>query len=323
MLSFRVFRVFRGQMTSVAVIDIGSNSIKVLVVVRTPEGKFTARKSRTIEARISAGLSQTKPRLSEEGMTRGLEAIQSLLAEAAPFTPQRTILAATSAVRQAANGAEFRARVQAATGHVVRILSGEEEANLIGRGLTCDPALAGLRDFYVFDLGGGSLECLAFRNRRIRQAVSLQLGCVRLMEKFVNDPTLPLPAASTAAIMARTRAVIAASEFKFALPARAIVVGTGGTLSTVRAILAARSRQPFEQTSAVVTLMQLRQMLAKLGTLPLGTRQQVPGLPPARADVFPTALATLIAVAEAGSFAAYHNSLFNLRYGLAAEALDR
>ncbi len=62
----------------------------------------------------------------------------------------------------------IRERVRAATGHNIRILTGDEEANLIGRGLTCDPALTTLRDFYVFDLGGGSLECLAPRDRQVQ-----------------------------------------------------------------------------------------------------------------------------------------------------------
>jgi exopolyphosphatase/guanosine-5'-triphosphate,3'-diphosphate pyrophosphatase len=58
-------------------------------------------------------------------------------------------------------------RVLGETGLGLRILSGTEEADGIGRGLTTDPALAGLRDFHVYDLGGGSLECLSFRNRTV------------------------------------------------------------------------------------------------------------------------------------------------------------
>ena len=180
-------------MISVAVIDIGSNSIKVLVAARDKPGAVTALKSKTIDARISAGISKAEPKLSDEGMTRGLAAIQELLADAAGFSPAKTVLVATSAVRDARNGADFRARVKAATGHDIRTLSGDEEANLIGRGLTCDPALADLRNFYVFDLGGGCLECLCLTDRRIQQALSLQLGCVRLTERFIQDPTAPLP----------------------------------------------------------------------------------------------------------------------------------
>jgi len=307
----------------VAIIDIGSNSIKVLIAERKDDGSLSALKLRTIDARISAGISQAAPRLSEEGMARGLEAIRVLLADTAPFLPSRIVLVATSAVRDAQNGPEFRERVRDATGHTIRILSGEEEAGLIGRGLTCDPALAGLRDFYVFDLGGGSLECLAFRDRRIGQAASLQLGCVRLMEQFVADPTQPAAASLVPDITRHVQEVLARSGFVFSLPAIAVSVGTGGTLTTVRTVLAARAGRTLEETDPLITLAQLREMFAWLGGLPLVARRQVAGLPPARADVFPTALATMIALAGIGGLNAFLNSLYNLRWGLAAEAFER
>jgi exopolyphosphatase / guanosine-5'-triphosphate,3'-diphosphate pyrophosphatase len=305
----------------IAVIDIGSNSIKVLVAARGANGRVQALKYRTVDARISAGLSAALPRLSEGGIARGLEAIQTLLADVAAFSPRQIILVATSAVRDAQNGGEFQNRVRAATGHELRILSGEEEANLIGRGLTCDPALAALRDFYVFDLGGGSLECLAFRDRRVQQACSLQLGCVRLMEKFVSDPAASFTPESRAAIAQHTREVISNSGFAFSLLSPAEAVGTGGTLTTVRTILGARAGKTLEETDPLVALESLRELLDWLGAMPLASRRQIPGLPTARADVFPTALATVIALAEIGGFAAYRNSLYNLRYGLADEAL--
>lgn len=304
---------------SVAVIDIGSNSIKVLVALRGDGGGVFPLHVRSLDARISAGISQAEPRLSEDGMARGLNAIRTLLADADRFSAQTVILVATSAVRDARNGADFRARVQAATGHAIRILTGDEEANLIGRGLTTDPALRDLRDFHVFDLGGGSLECLAFRERKITQAVSLPLGCVRLTEKFVADPTQPLPAAARAAIAAHTRAEFARAHFQFVPHAEA--VGTGGTVATARAILGARRGHSLEQADTVIRAAELRELLDWLGALPLAGRQRIPGLPAARADVFPTALATLLAVAELGGFASFRNSLRNLRYGLADEAL--
>jgi exopolyphosphatase/guanosine-5'-triphosphate,3'-diphosphate pyrophosphatase len=304
------------------VIDVGSNSIKILVATRTgPGAEVRALKVRTIDARISAGISGAEPRLSEAGMTRGVAAIRDLLADAAEFTPARTIVVATSAVRDARNGAEFRERVRAATGHELRILTGDEEAALIGRGLTADPALRHLRDFYVFDLGGGSLECLAFRDRKIVQAISAPLGCVRLTERFVADPSGPFPAAAKRAIEEHVRAALAGSGFTFSLPSGAAAVGTGGTVVTVRSILGAKMGVPFEATSPTVTVEQLRDLLTWLGALPLDARRRIPGLPAARADVFPAALATLLAVAEAGSLGAWLNSLHNLRYGLADEAL--
>ncbi len=306
---------------AVAIVDIGSNSIKVLVAARTPAGEISPLLMRTLDVRISAGISQTNPRLSAEGMARGLEAINTLLADAAKFSPASTVLVATSAVRDAGNGRDFREQVRAATGQSIRILTGDEEAGLIGQGLTCDPALASLGDFYVFDLGGGSLECLAFRHRAVSQAVSLQLGCVRLTEKFIPDPVAAISATQIQQIASHTKAALTQAGFKFDLPQNAVAVGTGGTITTVRAILGACQGISFQATPADVPVDTLRTLLSEIGSLPLDARRRVAGLPPARADVFPTALATLIAVAEAGGFTVFRNSVYNLRYGLAREAL--
>lgn len=307
---------------SVAIIDIGSNSIKLLVAERAPGGALTVRSTRALDVRISAGLGQAVSRLSEESMIRGLDAVRTLLQEAAAFAPARTVLVATSAVRDAQNGPEFRERVRATTGQTIRILSGDEEASLIGRGLTCDPALAMLEDFYVFDLGGGSLECLAFRERQPKQAVSLPLGCVRLTEKFVLDPAAPFSSDLARKISDHCAAILGRSGFVFDLPAGAIAVGTGGTVTTARVILAAQRGVALEATPPDVAVDTLRAQLRELGALPLAARRRVGGLPSARADVFPTALATLIAVADRGKFPAFRHSYYNLRFGLAADALE-
>jgi exopolyphosphatase/guanosine-5'-triphosphate,3'-diphosphate pyrophosphatase len=306
---------------AVAVLDIGSNSIKILVARRDLTGRLTAEKFKTLDVRISAGISKQNPRLTEDAMTRGLAAIQELLATAAPFSPAKTILVATSAVRDAANGPEFRQRVFTATGHGIRILAGDEEANLIGRGLTCDPSLADLRDFYLFDLGGGSLECLAFRNHQIVQALSLQLGCVRLTERFIPDPAYPVSKDALTRIDTHTRETLASSGFRFDLPTDAPAIGAGGSFTTARAILGQRGWRPFDATDPFVSISQLRELLDLTAHAPLEERRQIPGLPPARADVFPAALATILALAGARGFTGFYNSLYNLRWGLADEAL--
>ncbi len=306
---------------SVAVIDIGSNSIKTLVAERAPDGTIRSRFEQTLDARISEGISRSAPRLTDESMQRGVDAVRALVSAAAPLAPERVVIVATSAVRDAANGPEFSERIRAATGEPVRLLSGAEEAALIGRGLTCDPALRSIRDFYVFDLGGGSLECLAFRDRAVQQAVSLQLGCVRLHELFVGEREMPLPAAAADRIRAHVQQAVRASGFAFSLPSGATAVGTGGTVTTARAVRAARAGRPLEQTDTLVPVASLRALGAELGALPLAARRRTPGLPTGRADVFPTALVTLVALADAGGFAAYRHSFYNLRFGLAAEAL--
>lgn len=304
----------------VAIIDIGSNSIKLLVAERTDEGAVVPRKMHTIDARISAGISREHPRLSEEGMAAGLAAVQELALIAAPFAPTATVMVATSAVRDAENGRAFQARVQAATGVAIRILSGAEEAHLIGQGLTADPALAALRDFHVFDLGGGSLECLAFADRRVAQAVSLPLGCVRLTERFCPQPNAPFGPVERTAIMAHVRSTLADAGFTFTPPG-ATAVFAGGSMTTLRAILGARNGQTLKQSPAMIGVAEIRSVLDCLAPLPLAERQEIAGLPAARADVFPAAIATMLAIAEAGSIPLFQHSFYNLRWGLAAESL--
>jgi exopolyphosphatase/guanosine-5'-triphosphate,3'-diphosphate pyrophosphatase len=307
----------------VAILDIGSNSIKILVAERESNGGVRSVFAQTLDVRISAGISHVHSRLTQESMAAGLQAIRELLNAAAPYSPQRTIIVATSAVRDAQNGRDFRDQVRAATGYEITILSGEEEAELIGRGLLCDPGLGALANFYVFDLGGGSLECLTFQDRRVHQGMSLRLGCVRLTEKFIEDPTLPIRTEALTAIAEHVRTTLAVAPFLFSLAPDAVAIGTGGTLTTARAVLGAKLGLGFEATNPRIEVAQMRLLLDELAGLPLLARKAVPKLPPGRADVFPAALATLIAVAETGAISAYRHSLYNLRFGLAAEELKK
>lgn len=305
---------------SVAVIDVGSNSIKVLVATKDPLGNPRALLNKTLDARVSAGISAEQPKLSDEGMFRGLGAIRELLMDIETYRPSTVLLVATSAVRDAANGAEFVRKVKAATKHDLRILTGTEEANAIGRGLTADPALKELQDFYLFDLGGGSLECLSFEQRKVRQAISVPLGCVRLMEKFVPDPGAPFSDEAAAQVLPFVEQEIAASGFRFDL-AEHVGVVTGGTMSTIRAMAGAATGKKAELAPATYSLAQVQSIYDQLRALPLEDRQRIPGLPPPRADVFPVALATILALGELAGLTEFRHSFYNLRWGLAAELL--
>lgn len=306
-----------------AVVDVGSNSIKLLVADLGPEGRPAEVLSRTLEVRISKGISSDTPRLSPEAIERGGSAVASLAAQARELGARRIAAVATSAVRDASNGTEFRDQVRAASGLELRILTGPEEANLIGRGLLTDPALASLRDFDVFDLGGGSMECLEFRDRTAERAFSLPLGCVRLTETFASSATGPISEEDMQGVSRRVTQALSKSGFPFPVPDGAFAVGTGGTLTTVRAIAAARRGVPLERTDPLVRVSFLREILAAVGPMGIAARREVKGLSPQRADVFPTALVTLIALAELGRVQAFHHSLRNLRWGVAAEILSQ
>ena len=300
----------------VAVIDIGSNSIKALVATRPQSGQIVALDQQTLDRRISAGISHDDPRLSEDGMALGEQAVIDLLAFIAPHAPQEIKIVATSAVRGAANGSEFAARIKARTGHDLQILSGEEEARLIGQGLLSDPALRTWESFNVFDLGGGSLECLSIENRKLTHATSLPLGCVRLSEKLVANSSESLTSFDTEAIRHYVEHALNAAKIHF-INADGRAVFTGGTITTCRAILAEAKNISLYKTSPLVRTEVIAAILKKLGRLPLAERQKIAGLPDRRADVIPVALVTVLALAANGKFHSFQHSFHNLRWGIA------
>ncbi|MFZ9682828.1 MAG: Ppx/GppA phosphatase family protein, partial [Cephaloticoccus sp.] len=264
----------------VAVIDIGSNSIKLLVARRgTNCGRVKPVHEAALTARISAGINRAEPRLSDEGMRVGLRAIEALLAEVAPHQPRAIQLVATSAVRDALNRNEFINHVRQSTGHTVRTLTGTEEANFIGRGLRADPTLADAEDYYVFDLGGGSLECLRFQQRAITTAISLPLGCVRLTERFITATETGLDETTVRAIERHVQEALKAAAFRFDLPPVAPVVGTGGSVVACRAVIAAQRLETVEASPSELSLRALRTLRNQVVALPLATRRQIPGLP--------------------------------------------
>lgn len=305
---------------TVAVIDVGSNSIKILVARAVATGIETVF-SQTIETRISAGISEAVPELDDASMAAGVATIFELYQAGMGFNPEEWVIVATSAVRDAINGAVFMNMVLAATGIEMRILSGQEEATYIGRGIACDPALKGVPSFLQMDIGGGSLELIRFQDGTIVQAISLQLGAVRLTERFIADRALPITAGVRGAIETQVAKAVTASGFDFR-PGALPLVATGGAFVIARAILAGRRGLELKDSSPQLTALDLRALEAELSVLPLSDRIQVPYLPPARADIVPTALITILKVLELAGRDAVTHSFYNLRYGMAAELLQ-
>ena len=169
----------------VAVIDIGSNSARI-VVYRLEEGLSTQiLASSRGSLRLVRELDATH-RLSDAAEERAFEALQDFRAIALGTGAARVFALATAAVRDAENGKAFMAEVKKRLDMDVRILSGEEEARYGFLG-----AVGGLpvEHGVLFDVGGGSMQVTRFRHRRITSAVSLPLGSLRLSDAFLkSDP---------------------------------------------------------------------------------------------------------------------------------------
>ncbi|MBL6919622.1 MAG: phosphatase, partial [Puniceicoccaceae bacterium] len=226
---------------TVAVIDVGSNSIKLLVArAGAKPNSLETLFDETIETRISEGISRKLPSLNEEAIAAGTATIAELHSMAQNYQPDHTAIVATSAVRDAINGDDFVQAVETATGIQIRTLSGTEEANYIGQGLSCDPAIAGMTSFIQTDIGGGSLELIRFEAGQIQQAISLQLGAVRLTERFIENIDAGLSHKIEASIRTYVTEQLMKSGFDFS-PAELPLIATGGAYSVSRALLLAEA----------------------------------------------------------------------------------
>jgi exopolyphosphatase/guanosine-5'-triphosphate,3'-diphosphate pyrophosphatase len=177
-----------------------------------------------------------------------------------------------------------------------------------------------MTSFIQTDIGGGSLELIRFEDGQIAQALSLQLGAVRLTERFVEDKEAPLSPGAEAAIRAHVTEQLSASGFNFN-PTELPLIATGGAYTVSRAVLAAEMGCDFEDASPHLERTTLDRLKCKLAPLALHQRLSIPHLPAARADIIPTALITIDALLKYAGRSSLTHSLYNLRYGIAADLL--
>src|SRR5688572_30424731 len=169
----------------VAVIDIGSNSGRVVVLERDRAGHLRLLTGTRAPLRLVRDVDEQE-NLSEASMARTMDAIRDFHAIAAGAGAKRIVAVATAAMRDARNGRLFMDRIRRELRIRVEIINGQEEARYgfagAVRGL---PVSSGL----LFDLGGGSMQVSHFKLRRLARATSLPLGALRLSEKFLSsDP---------------------------------------------------------------------------------------------------------------------------------------
>ena len=305
------------------VIDIGSNSIKALVAMRNPQTQqleFPFSDSR--EARISAGIGQAVPILSEEGIETGVRAVQTLLENCQPHGPFDTVkIVATSAVRSASNGQRFRDAVQAATGYGVDLLSGDEEAEAIAAGILGDPELAEFDTFTAFDLGGGSLELMHFQQRRLSRYESFELGSVRLMERFFANPSKPIPQDQQTRCVDHISTVLKAGSVALCAP----LVGCGGGLTVAARLLELHPDRFTAPSPQAPTNFFPRTWFDSIRPEVVDAshaqRLQIQGIPESRADIFPVAILTCITLMDLCQTDGIHHTTHNLRFGIARTLL--
>jgi exopolyphosphatase/guanosine-5'-triphosphate,3'-diphosphate pyrophosphatase len=298
---------------NVAVIDLGSNSWRLVVYSFAP-GLWWKRTDELYEdVRISGGMEATG-RLVEEAIARGLEtlAVFGRFCTAAGLGPGDVHAVATSAIREAANRDDFLARAAAAVGEFrVSVITAEEEARL---GYVAAVNTTTLADGAVLELGGGSLQLIEVRNRRSRSLHSFQLGAVLLTEHF-----LPGGGQATKAQLRALRKHVRAtlSELGWLRDGGERLVGIGGAVRNLATAAQRATGQPdIGVQGYVITRECLHELVSELAALRPAQRGALPGVKPARGDIILAAALTIEAVLEAGDFAGIEATEAGLREGV-------
>jgi len=267
----------------VAVVDIGSNSTRLLVA-DVDGGAATQVERRTSVTRLADGV-DTSGRLSDDAIGRVERTLADYRKAIEELGAEATIGVLTSAVRDAGNGEEYVARVRDVYGIDARVINGDEEARLTFLGAT--DGREDVAHVAVVDIGGGSTEIVTGAGFR----TSLQMGVVRFPERHLHhDPPEP---EELQRLAGSVREVLAA-----VLPVRPEVqtlIAVAGTATTAAAI--AHEVEPYDPDrvqGAHVTEGALEEMLARLALLPNAERREIPGLHPDRAPTIVAGITILL-----------------------------
>ncbi|MDD4796205.1 MAG: Ppx/GppA phosphatase family protein [Eubacteriales bacterium] len=264
-----------------AVIDIGSNSARLLVCDVGPDGALTAVAKKLATTRLSEGLVGTGT-LGDAAMERTLASLEALLREAEAAQAGQVFVFATAAVREAANRDTFIRMVHQKTAVLIDVLPGDIEAAIGFWGTLHSGARA------TIDIGGASTEIALGTGAELGFYASVKMGAVRALEKY---PLGDIADALSLQAMQQWAYHILLSEAPH-LPEQvrqlspAVVSGVGGPITTLAAMdLKLEAYDPARIQGHVLTYNTVDRLINRLCELPLEKRRKLPGLPADRADI--------------------------------------
>ena len=245
-----------------AVIDVGSNSVRLMFVV---DGKILYKALNT--TRLGEGLAE-KPLLKGEAIERSAQAVACFYERAKAEGAEHVAVFATAAVRTAENRAEFLERVRALCGLAVEVISGEEEAEIGILGAL------GNADGAVIDIGGASTEIVVKRRGELVYKKSVDIGVVRMKDRCGRDKA------------ALEKMALEAAKKYGEIPVKGSIYAIGGTATTLGAQALELLEYSSEKvTGAVVSLAKVRKLADKFLAMPVEEIQKLPCMPKGRADV--------------------------------------
>ena len=268
-------------MTRVAAVDLGTNSTRLLVADVDDERIEEIARRLTI-TRLGEGVDGRR-RLLPVPIARVRNCLADYRRELEALGAERTLAIATSAVRDAENGEAFLGEIEWGYGFTTRLLAGEEEAAMMVRGVTA--GRPPLDDVLVVDIGGGSTELVVAADGEVATATSLDVGCVRLTERFLGSDPPSRP--ELAAAGAYVRSLLPQLEAESA-------IGVAGTVTTLATLdLGDSEHDPAHTHGHRLQLAAVEEQLERLAAMTLDERLAVPGIAPGRAPVIGAGIVVL------------------------------
>ncbi|MCL4503762.1 MAG: Ppx/GppA family phosphatase [Deltaproteobacteria bacterium] len=282
-----------------AALDLGSLTVRLAIAEKTAAGLKILLHRREITG-LGQGLAQTG-KLAAEGMDRTFQALQGFCRVMADYRVEQYRAVATHAVRAAANGREFLARLRAELDLAAEVLAPEEEARLSLQGVLSALAPEYLQGpVLVFDVGGGSSEFALVRPFGAPKFASLPLGVLTLTQaRPLGDPPEPETVAALRAEIAEKLRRFQEDTFPPDLRDSLRLVGTAGAVTTLAAMhLRLTEYDPQKVNNLVMTKEQVEQLARSICRLPEAERARLPGIEPAKAPVMVAGALIILTVFE-------------------------
>jgi exopolyphosphatase/guanosine-5'-triphosphate,3'-diphosphate pyrophosphatase len=301
----------------VAVIDVGSNSTRLLIADVDGGVAVTERQSRV--TRLGRGV-DLSGQLADEAIEAACTAIGDYVTICGESGVERVAAIATSAVRDASNGSAFVAELRERFALSARVLNGEEEARATYRGATAEHPPE--RPTLVIDIGGGSTEMIVGSGTEIGFHTSLQAGVVRHTERHIAGD--PPTAVELEALAGDIRTLIAegrAGHDEAVATAGIAVAGTPTSLAAVE--LGLEPYDPSRVHGHVLSLEKIQHQLSSFASAPLAERAAIPGLHPDRAPTIIAGCVILIEAMRAFDLDRIQASEHDILYGMALETASQ
>jgi len=301
----------------VAVIDIGSNSTRLLVADVGGDVSVVERQSRV--TRLGRGV-DLSGQLADKAIEAACAAIADYIAICREAGAEQTATIATSAVRDASNGGAFVAELRERFALPARVLDGSEEALLTYRGATAEqpPETPTL----VIDIGGGSTEMIVGTGAEIAFHASLQAGVVRHTERHISSD--PPTAVELEALAGDIRALIAGALTGHEEARASAGIAVAGTPTSLAAVeLGLEPYDPARVHGHVLSLETIQRLLSQLASTPLAERAAIPGLHPDRAPTIISGAVILVEAMRAFGLERIQASEHDILYGMALETASQ